>query len=541
MNRKKLKKAIITGVLLFYLVSSLCMLFVLTDSQEKEFRSTLNSVISSEYARSMAGHFDGTETDTKEKSDEAARLFMHYYADSIRAYNDIYSRPFSLAIQDRDGNITYLHDNFLYWGLGDDVCVSLDGYLTDEIRKELKAARKDRYNALVEEVRLSFDGEKYIPVEIDFRGQGNYYEDYRKTVKITELEPDKTIVNNPVALGVCLLELETEPYNRPYYAKLKDILGSEYNRLKDSVGERFGREFGAVGYSYFNEKEGLYGNMDVAIGEGYRMYFAFCYNPYLVTLFSDYCRSMLICLAVIFSLVGVIFYALCMRVANKSERLEEAKATFISAASHELKTPIAVIQSRCECLMENVAPEKRDGYLKAIHDEALRMDGIVASLLTYNRIAQLTHIEKEKCDLTELVRQEIKSYLAFAEKSGVTLEDCTDEGVYAECNGALMKMAIDNYLSNAVKYAQGDRLVTVELWKKGSGFILSVTNEGEEKSVAAAEQAWQELSRGDGARQRAGSSVGMGLAVCRRIFGLHGYRGGSVYKDGRVTFTVEGS
>ncbi len=537
MNKKKLKKTMIIGILMFYIISSVCMLLILEDSQEDEFKSSLNNIISGHFVENVADYFSDIDINSKEKSDEVAKLFMHYYADSISGYNFSYRHPFSLAIQDREGNITYLSKNFFYWPL-DDLYVTLDEYLTDEIRKELKNVRKDKYKALVDELRLYYDGEKYIPVEVDFVGQGNFYKDYRKTIKFTDYKPNKIIVNNPVALGVCLLELETEFYNRPYYAKLKTSLNYEYDRLKESVDEHFGTSFGTVGYS--GKSDGLVGNMDVAIGDGYRMYFAFRYNSYLVTLFSDYYQSILMFLAIIFSVAGSIFYIMCMKVVNKNEKLEEAKATFISAASHELKTPIAVIQNRCECLMEDIVPEKKDSYIKAIYDEALRMDGIVASLLTYNRLNQLTHTEKERCNLSELLKQEIKSYLAFAQKSGVVFEESIEGEVYADCNVQLMKMAVDNYLSNAVRYAKGDRRVTVSLRKKEKGFVLEVTNEAEESSAVQAREAWQEFSRGDKSRQRQGTSIGMGLPICKKIFELHGFEGYCRYKDGKVTFVIEG-
>ncbi len=536
MNKRKMKKTIIIGILMFYIISSFFMLFILEDSQEDEFRSSLSNVISSQFVEIVADHFSYIDIDSKERSDEVAELFMHYYADRISIYNFSYRHPISLAIQDRKGNITYLSDNFFYWPL-DDLHVSLDEYLTDEIRKELKKVRKSKYKALVDELRLYYDGEKYIPVEVDFVGQG-FYKDYRKTVKFTDYEPNKIIVNNPVALGVCLFELETEFYNRPYYAKLKDALNYEYNRLKESVNERFGTSFGTPGYS--GKSGDWLGNMDVAIGDGYRMYFAFRYNSYLVALFSDYYQSILIFLAIMFSMTGIIFYIMCMRVINKSEKLEEAKATFISAASHELKTPIAVIQNKCECLMEDIAAEKKTAYLNSIHNEALRMNDIVTSLLNYNRITQMIHIEKERCNLSELLKQETESYLAFAQKSGVVFEERIENGVYADCNVQLMRMAIDNYLSNAVRYARGDKTVTVSLRKKEKGFLLEIINEAEESSVADAKEAWQEFSKGDKSRQRQGTSIGMGLPICKKIFELHGFKGYSRYKDGRVSFVTEG-
>lgn len=537
MTKKKMKKTIIIGIVMFYILSCSVLLLITEDNQEDKFRSQLSNLISRNYVENLAVHFEDIEIDSKEKGDKVAYLFMHYYADSIWKYVYIYNRPFSLAVQDRQGNITYLHDNFFYWPLGleDDVCVGLDKYLTDEIRKELKNAKKDKYKAIIDELSLYFDGEKYIPVEAVFRAQADLYEDKRLNVKFTDHEPNKIIENNPYAMGVRLLELETKFYNRPYYPKLRQAIDEEYARLKDEIGKYFGTDFGAPG---FGGKSGDWvGTFDLAFGDGYRVYFAFIYNSYLVTFFSTDYQDMLIILAFLFAIVGLIFYIMCMRVIDKSQKLDEARNTFISGASHELKTPLAVIQNQCECIMENIAPEKNEEYVKSIYDEALRMNGIVSSLLSYSRISQLTSIDKERCNLSELLREEIANYSTFAENNGVTITADIDDDIYAECNAQMMKIAFGNYISNAIKYSVGDKKVLIKLWKKHY-INMTVTNPAEKENADIARKAWDEFSRGDSSRSRKGQSIGMGLPICKKIFELHGFRGYSSFKDSNITFSI---
>ena len=537
MNKKKLKKIIIFGVLMFYVLSCSVLLLFSEDNQEDEFRSQLSNLIGSNYVESMARHFEDIETDSKEKSDKVAYLFMHYYADSIWSYLYSYNRPFSLAIQDREGNITYLHDNYFYWPLDSegDICVGIDEYLTDEVRKQLKDAKKDRYNAIIEELSLYFDGEKYIPVEAVFRAQDNLYEDKRMSVKFTDYEPDKIIENNPYAMGTRLFELETKFYNRPYYPKLRQAIDEEYARLKDEIDKYFGTRFGAPGFG--GSSGDWVGTFDLAIGDGYRVYFAFIYNSYLVTFFSEEYMSLIITLAFLFAVAGLIFYMMCMKVINKGERLDEARNTFISGASHELKTPLAVIQNQCECIMENIAPEKNDEYIKSIYDEALRMNGIVSSLLSYSRISQLTGIKKERCNISELLREEVRNYSKFAESNGVTIEEQIADGIYADCNAQLMRIAFGNYISNAVKYSVGDKKVKVALGRKAN-LIMEIRNPADKDSADIVREAWEEFSRGDIARGRKDMSIGMGLPICKKIFELHGFNGYSYYKDGMMIFRV---
>ena len=535
MTKKKMKKTIIIGVLMFYILSSGLMLWAVEFYQEKQTDRNISSVLSGSYAESTASIFNDIEIDSKEKSDEVAKLFLHYYG---RCISGVYKYPFSLALQDREGNIMYLSDNYLYWyWWGDGVYVSLDDYLTEEIIKDLKKIRTKYRNVLIDEMRLHYDGEKYIPVEVDFKGQGSYA-DYRKTVKFTDYKVNKVIENNPISATIHINELETAFYNRPYYNELRGMIDHRYNTIKDEIDEHFGKHYGS-GYS---GGEGYWvGNGDVALGDGYRLYFAFRYNPYLVTMFSDDYQTIIMLLAIIFAIAGIIFYIMCMKVITKSEKLDEARNTFISGASHELKTPLAVIQNQCECIMENIAPEKNEEYIKSIYDEALRMNGIVSSLLSYSRLTQMTAVKKERCNLSELLRQEVENYRKFAENAGVTIAENIDDDIYADCNPQLMKMAIDNYLSNAVKYSVGDKTVQVNLFRNNIYFVISVENPADEESVKVAHQAWDEFSRGDNARQRRGASVGMGLPICKKIFELHSFSGYCKYSEGKVSFVITGS
>lgn len=535
MNKKKMKKTIIIGIVMFYILSCAVMLLVIEDNQEDKFRSQLSNLIGRNYVESLAGFFEYIEIDSKEKADEVAKTFMYHYADSIMDYLYIYNRPFTLAVQDREGNITYLADNFIYWGSWKDpIYVSLDEYLTDEIRDELKQVRKEKYKALIYDLKLYRDTDEYIPVEVVFEGQGNY-KDYTKTIKFTDYEWNTLLVNNPYIAAVRLFELETKFYNRPYYPKLRQAIDEEYSRLKDEIGEYFGTEFGAPGFG--GTSGDWVGNFDLAFGDGYRVYFAFRYNSYLVTFFSDEYQSVLITLAFLFTVAGLIFYIMCMKVINKGEKLDEARNTFISGASHELKTPLAVIQNQCECIMENIAPEKNDQYIKSIYDEALRMNGIVSSLLSYSRISQLTEIKKERCNISELLREEVRSYRIFAESNGVTIEEQIADDIYVNCNPQLMRIAFGNYISNAVKYSVGDKKVKVALNRK-TNLIMEILNPAHKDSADIARKAWEEFSRGDSARGRNDVSIGMGLPICKKIFELHGFNGYSHYKDGVMIFRV---
>ena len=86
MNKKKMKKTLIIGIVMFYIISSAWMLLIYEHNQEDKFRSQLSNLISSNYVGTLASNFEEIDIDSKEKADEVAKTFMHYYADSIMDY-----------------------------------------------------------------------------------------------------------------------------------------------------------------------------------------------------------------------------------------------------------------------------------------------------------------------------------------------------------------------------------------------------------------------------------------------------------------------
>lgn len=531
MTKKKMRKLIISGILIFFIASSIMNCFFVWSEEEDRFRDNVRSCINGERMQSISKVFESNNGELyKESPEKYKKYFLYEYVKQLRYM----TYPYSIAIADREGNLTYASNNFVHIQCNDFSCVYVDiePYLTDELNKDMRkylTSEKILRMQYVDEISVYYNGEEYIPVKIkcslhdDKEGEEFILTDYEPTTVFRE---DNTRLITP-----CLMEITLPLRYRPYLNKLKEDVKNHFERNKDNF-----RSFYGSGYSMTGAR--CVGSTGTEIGDGYEVYFAFAYNTLTDILLSKFLYSLTIYLAILFAVAGIIFYIMCMKVIDKNQKLEEAKSTFISAASHELKTPLAVIQNQCECIMENIAPEKNSEYVSSIYDEALRMNSIVSSLLSYNKISQLTEIEKEKCNLSELLREEVKTYRKFAENSRVTIEENIADNVYIDCNTQLMKMAIDNYLSNAVKYSVGDKRVEVNLIKNKSSFTLAVINPADEASVDIAKDAWDEFSRADKARQRKDASIGMGLAICKKIFELHCFKGYCKYNEGKVSFVI---
>ena len=380
----------------------------------------------------------------------------------------------------------------------------------------------------IEELSVYFDGEKYIPIKMKIRIHGD---DISREYVFTDCEPTEVILKkDTIYFLACFNELCYPIYDRIYINYLKEDIKNFYEWNKDNLSFEYGGG-GSLSMGRYSLMQGT------EIGDGYEVFISCAYNTYVTTLLSENFQFTLVYLAFLFAVAGLIFYIMCMKVVTKSEKLDEAKSTFISGASHELKTPLAVIQNQCECIMENIAPEKNEEYIKSIYDEALRMNGIVSSLLSYSRLTQMTAVKKERCNLSELLREEVRNYRKFAENNDVTITENIADDIYADCDAQLMKMAFGNYISNAIKYAAGNKVVDVRL-SKNTVIVMEVVNPAHKENADIALGAWDEFSRGDVSRQRQGASIGMGLPICKKIFELHGFSGYSQYKDGLMTFRV---
>lgn len=536
MTSKKLGRTITFGILALFLVSMAVIYIVSYNNERDYFKARISDVFNGNNIESKISYYNNNLLKDEDKSDTQAQKFLQYFSSEL-----IYFKyPYVLAVQNPQGEMFFTSDNFMYfWGnLKSPVYIDIDEYLTDETRRKLSFYKGDFFNGRVNSFTLHYDGEKYIPVEIEFEAQGMWYGDgYFKQIKFTDYEPNFVIDGGDyTALRFCLKELNTEFFNKGFFHKMKEKTQTEYDNYNDYT------PFGAVVPNFILDKGNIAtGTFKLPIGEEeYSVYYACGNNLPIKTVTTDDFKALTVVLSILFAVTGFIFYSICMKVITKSEKLDEAKSTFISAASHELKTPLAVIQNQCECILENIAPEKNKEYLRSVYEEALRMDSIVTSLLSYNKLQQLTEVKKEACDLSELLRQEVRAYSNFAENSGVVIEESIEDKIFVDCNPQLMKMAIGNYLSNAIKYCIQDKKVEVKLSKHRNVFTLEVINSAERESVQAAQQSWSEFAKGDKSRQRSGASIGMGLPICKKIFELHSFRGYCKYNEGKVSFVIIG-
>lgn len=219
-----------------------------------------------------------------------------------------------------------------------------------------------------------------------------------------------------------------------------------------------------------------------------------------------------------------------------SERdLEDKRQQFVSAASHDLKTPLALIGGYAEAIAQDISPEENARYLAAIEQETDRMNGLVREMLDYTRLDRTDELKNRKTlNLTALVRDVLTEYAPLFEKRRLTADIA--DGVRIRGDETLLRRAVGCLLENAAKYSPENGRVSVRL-TNSRNHLLTVENDCEPIPETELPSLFEMFYRGDKARDRAGGH-GLGLAILQKILALHGLTCKAENIKGGVRFIV---
>ena len=219
-----------------------------------------------------------------------------------------------------------------------------------------------------------------------------------------------------------------------------------------------------------------------------------------------------------------------------SERdLEDKRQQFVSAASHDLKTPLALIGGYAEAIAQDISPEENARYLAAIEQETDRMNGLVREMLDYTRLDRTDELKNRKTlNLTALVRDMLTEYAPLFEKRRLTADIA--DSVRIRGDETLLRRAVGCLLENAAKYSPENGRVSVRL-TNSRNHLLTVENDCEPIPEDELPRLFEMFYRGDKARDRAGGH-GLGLAILQKILALHGLTCKAENVKGGVRFIV---
>ncbi len=218
---------------------------------------------------------------------------------------------------------------------------------------------------------------------------------------------------------------------------------------------------------------------------------------------------------------------------NMFDRLEQSfqrERQFTSDASHELRTPTAVILAQCEYSLE--LSETEEDYREALHviqEQGNKMNRLIAQLLFFTRLEQGTEpLHAEPTDLSELTEM-ICEEQAMIRSSQIALEQEIQPDIWADVDRGLFSRLLTNLISNAYKYGKDGGHTLVSLMKEGQDIVLKVSDDGIGISEENLDKIWTRFYQVDASRTASSESeqmegeggVGLGLTMVKEIVHLH--------------------
>ena len=226
----------------------------------------------------------------------------------------------------------------------------------------------------------------------------------------------------------------------------------------------------------------------------------------------------------------------------KKEEIDEMRKEFLSNVSHELKTPLALIQGYAEGLNECVNEDEgsRQFYCEVIMDEAEKMNLMVKKLLSLNQLEFGNEkVELVRFDLVELIQGLLSKSSLMAEQNHVTVFFPREKPVYVWGEELMVEEVLTNYLTNAYHYATGEKRVDISISMQEKTVRVSVFNTGEPIPTEELDKIWIKFYKVDKARSREYGGNGIGLSIVKAIMDSLGQSYGVLNHADGVEFWME--
>ena len=227
---------------------------------------------------------------------------------------------------------------------------------------------------------------------------------------------------------------------------------------------------------------------------------------------------------------------------EQKTRIDEMRKEFLSNVSHELKTPIALVQGYAEGLKEGISddPETMEWYCDVIIDEASKMNLMVKKLLTLNQIeAGREQLSMEHFDLIPVIQGVLNSYRLLIEQKEAKLFLKSPESLYIWADEYMAEEVIRNYVGNALNHLDGEKRIDVLVEKRGDKAYIQVRNTGAAIPEEDIGRIWEKFYKVDKARTRQYGGSGIGLSIVKAVMESHNCAYGVKNEEYGVSFFCE--
>lgn len=229
---------------------------------------------------------------------------------------------------------------------------------------------------------------------------------------------------------------------------------------------------------------------------------------------------------------------------EKKSKIDDMRKQFISDVSHELKTPISLIQGYAEGLIENVNTDdqSRKYYSEVILDEANKMDKLVKQLLELMKLEYDNRILNNKeFDIVSLIKEVIRKYNIIIQEEGIQVEGNFDNIINVHADDFYIEQVVTNYITNAIKYSEGidkQRIIKIKIEEIKDKVRVTVFNTGKPIDEDNLQKIWGRFYKIDTSRNREQGGTGIGLAYVKAVMNNYqnDYRSNQQRKWCRILF-----
>lgn len=247
-------------------------------------------------------------------------------------------------------------------------------------------------------------------------------------------------------------------------------------------------------------------------------------------------RTLTVMLGLLSGVMGLGLFAI-YRSARTVTELAERRSAFVSAVTHELKTPLTTIRMYIEMLASGMAatPEREQEYFTTLNAEAARLSRLIQNILDFSKLERREfRVHLQTADPAEAVREARSLMEPAAERAGFHLSATIEAGHSVSHDRELLVQVLVNLIENSLKFgADGERKeIAVRLWAEKNRVFISVADTGPGIPRNALKKVFEEFYRVDGALTRKTRGTGIGLAFVRRAVTAMGGQVRAANNDG---------
>jgi len=209
---------------------------------------------------------------------------------------------------------------------------------------------------------------------------------------------------------------------------------------------------------------------------------------------------------------------------EKEKKLTEMRKDFVASVSHELKTPITLIEGYTLALNDDVLEgEEKQYFIDVIMDESRKMNNLVSDMLNLSQLESGNfNLIKEEFFLDELVKPVTKKYSSLLSEKNIKLELNLIDNIKVNADWTRIEQVLTNYMTNAIRHTYEGGFITVTMVDKEDSIYVEVENSGGGIDPDETSKIWDNFYKIDKSRTRKLGGTGLGLSIVKNIVLLHG-------------------